>query len=74
MAKRKHGRVASARRGPTLLDLMKKDRARVLRVLEKHGIHLDASTYITLTATLEKAAAYHAVADRKKFLRDLLGK
>ena len=74
MAKRKHGRVASARKAPTLLDLMKKDRTRVLKVLEKHGIHLDASTYITLTASLEKAAAYHAVADRKKFLRDLLGR
>lgn len=74
MAKRKHGRVATRRSAPTLLDLMKKDKARVLKVLEKHGVHLDASTYITLTATLEKAAAYHAVADRKKFLKDLLGR
>lgn len=74
MAKRKHGRVATRRSAPTLLDLMKKDKARVLKVLEKHGVHLDASTYITLTATLEKAAAYHAVADKKKFLKDLLGR
>lgn len=72
MAKRKHGRIASARKQPTLLELLKKNPARTLRVLEKHGVFLDAGTYITLTASLEKAAAYHAVADRKKFLRDLL--
>lgn len=74
MAKRKHGRVAAKRRQPILLDLLLRDKARVLRVLERHGVHLDASTYITLTATLEKAAAYHAVADKKKFVRDLLGR
>lgn len=74
MAKRKHGRVASARRQPNLLDLLKKDQSRVLRVLEKHGVFFDAGTYITLTAPLEKAAAYHAVLDKKKFVRDLLGR
>lgn len=70
MAKRKHGRLSQ----PTLLDLLRADQARVLKVLHKHGVYFDAGTYITLTAPLEKAAAYHAVADKKKFLRDLLGK
>ncbi len=73
MAKRKHGRVAVRRKAPRLLDLLAKDQARVLRVLDAHGVAFDPVTYITLTATLEKVAAYHAVPDRKKFLRDLLG-
>ena len=74
MTKRKHGHLASARRQPVLLELLKKDQSRVLRVLEKHGVFFDAGTYITLTAPLEKAAAYHAVLDKKKFVRDLLGR
>ncbi|MBI4371093.1 MAG: hypothetical protein HY552_02225 [Elusimicrobia bacterium] len=60
-------------RNPTLLDLLREDQARVLAVLDKHGVYFDPGTYITLSAPLEKAAAYHAVSDKKKFLRDLLG-
>jgi len=74
MAKRKHGRVALRKKQPLLLDLLRKDRARVLRVLENHGVYFDPGTFLTLTATLDKVAAYHAVPDRKKFLRDLLGR
>lgn len=74
MAKRKHGRVAVRRRLPTLLELMKKDPARVLGVLEAHGVYFDPTTYLTLIAPLDKVGAYHAVPDRKKFLRDLLGR
>ena len=73
MAKRRHGRRA-ARRGPTLLELLRKDQRRVLRVLDRHGVSFDPVTYITLTATLEKVAAYHAVPDKKRFIADLLGK
>ena len=74
MAKRKHGRVAVRRKLPTLLELLKKNRTRVLGVLHKHGVYFDTGTYITLIATLDKVAAYHAVPNKKKFLSDLLGR
>lgn len=74
MAKRKHGTVAALKRLPSLLDLLKKDQARVLSVLHKHGVYFDAGTYLTLIAPLEKVAAYHAVPNKKKFLADLLGR
>jgi hypothetical protein len=73
MAKRRHGRVTARRKLPTLLELLRKDQAAVLRVLEDHGVTFDPVTYITLTAPLEKVAAYHAVPDKKRFLKDLLG-
>lgn len=74
MAKRKHGGVAVKKKLPTLLELLRKDQARVMSVLHKHGVYFDAGTYITLIATLDKVAAYHAVPNRKKFFADLLGK
>jgi hypothetical protein len=74
MAKRKHGRVAARARLPSLFDLLKKDQQRVLAVLSRHGVYFDAGTFITLSAPLEKVAAYHAVPDKKKFLRELLGR
>ena len=74
MAKRKHGRVAGKKRLPTLLELLKKDQARVMSVLHHHGVYFDAGTYITMIATLDKVAAYHAVPNKKKFLADLLGR
>jgi len=57
-----------------LLELLQKDQHRVLRVLNAHGVYFDPTTYLTLTAPLEKIGAYHAVPDRKKFLKDLLGR
>jgi hypothetical protein len=72
--KRKHGRGASRRRLPTLFELLRRDSARVLAVLSRHGVYLDAGTYVTLSAPLEKVAAYHAVPDRKKFLSEVLGR
>lgn len=74
MAKRKHGGVAIKKKLPTLLELLKKDQARVMSVLHKHGVYFDAGTYITLVARLDKVAAYHAVPNRKKFFADLLGR
>lgn len=74
MAKRKHGGVAKKKKLPTLLELLKKDQARVMSVLHKHGVYFDAGTFITLIATLDKVAAYHAVPNRKKFFADLLGR
>lgn len=55
----------------TLYDLLKQDEHKVLEVLEKHGVYFDAGTYITMSASLEKVAAYHAVPDVKAFLKDL---
>mgnify|MGYP001578817078 CR=1 FL=1 len=74
MAKRKHGRVAVRRRLPSLFELLKKDPGRVFAVLSRHGVYIDAGSFITLSAPLEKVAAYHAVPDKKKFLADLLGR
>ena len=74
MAKRKHGRIAVRRKLPILFELLKKDRARVLAVLSRHGVYFDTGTFITLSAPLEKVAAYHAVPDKKKFLAELLGR
>ena len=74
MAKRKHGRVAVRRKLPSLFELLKKDQARVMAVLSRHGVYFDAGTFVTLSAPLEKVAAYHAVPDRTKFLHDLLGR
>lgn len=74
MAKRKHGGTAARKRLPALLDLLKKDEARVMSVLHKHGVYFDAGTYITMTARLDKVAAYHAVPNKKKFFADLLGR
>jgi hypothetical protein len=74
MAKRKHGRSALKKSQPRLIDLLLKDPARVLRALHAHGVYFDAGTYLTMIATPEKVAAYHAVPDKKKFLRDLLGR
>lgn len=74
MAKRKLGRVAPRARRPTLFELLREDPARVLAVLDRHGVYLDGGTFVTLASTPEKAAAYHAVPDKKKFLRDLLGR
>ena len=74
MAKRKHGVGAGRRKQPVLLELLRKDQARVMSVLHKHGVYFDAGTYITMTATLDKVAAYHAVPNRKKFFAELLGR
>ena len=74
MAKRKHGRKAVRKKLPSLLDLLRKDEARVMSVLHKHGVYFDAGTYITLVSTLDKVAAYHAVPNKKKFFSDILGR
>ena len=70
MAKTRRLRLA----GPTLFDLLAKDRKRVLAVLSRHGVYFDPGTYLTLSAPLEKVAAYHAVPDKKRFLRELRGR
>ena len=63
-----------AKKRITLLELLRKDQARVMSVLHRHGVYFDAGTYLTLIATLDKVAAYHAVPNKKKFFADLLGR
>lgn len=55
----------------TLYEILKENEHAVLEVLEKHGVYFDAGTFITLSSSPEKAAAYHAVPDLKAFLKDL---
>lgn len=54
----------------TLLPLIKDD-LQVLEVLDRHGVHFCAGCYMTLSAPVERVAAYHAVHDRERFLKDL---
>ncbi len=44
---------------------------RVLKVLDRYGIVFCPGCYLTLFSTPAKAAAYHAVEDKKAFLEDL---
>ena len=74
MARRKHTAQGLSGQRTTLLELLQRDPERVMSVLDRYGVYFDAGTYITLTAPLEKAAAYHAVPDPKKFIRELKGR
>ncbi|PCI35521.1 MAG: hypothetical protein COB53_10935 [Elusimicrobia bacterium] len=42
-----------------------------VELLHKHGIHTCSGCYITFFSEFEKAAAFHAVPDTKKFINDL---
>ncbi len=44
---------------------------RVLKILDRYGIVFCPGCYLTLFSTPAKAAAYHAVEDKKAFLKDL---
>ena len=59
------------RKAARILAEILRDHPRALEVLHKHGVHLCAGCLLTLTATPEKVAAYHAVPDEGAFLRDL---
>lgn len=48
-----------------------KGNPKILRVLDKHGVHFCAGCYLTLSSPLDKVAAYHAVPDRDGFVRDI---
>lgn len=43
----------------------------ILEVLDAHGVHFCAGCFLTFFSSVEKAAAFHAVPDLKKLLRDL---
>lgn len=42
-----------------------------IELLHKYGIHTCSGCYITFFSEFEKAAAFHAVPDSKKFMADL---
>lgn len=46
-------------------------RPKILRVLEKYGVHFCAGCFITLASTPKKAASYHGVPDIERFLKEL---
>lgn len=43
----------------------------LLKVLDRHGVTFCGGCYLTLFASLEKAAAYHGVGNKGKFLADV---
>lgn len=45
--------------------------AKVLEVLDRHGVTFCAGCYLTLFSSPEKVAAYHAVPDVRLFLAEL---
>ncbi len=44
---------------------------RLLRVLDRYGIHVCAGCLLTLTSPIERAAAYHGVPNIPALLREL---
>ena len=72
MSSRKHSRRASKKpsRGPVLGELLRRHPG-ILEVLYEHGVHFCPGCYLTLFSSPERAAAYHAVRDKKAFLSDL---
>ncbi len=57
--------------GRKLLGPLLKGNPALLKVLDRHGVTFCGGCYLTLFASLEKAAAYHAVGDKGKFLADV---
>ncbi|MBI4387157.1 MAG: hypothetical protein HY551_07230 [Elusimicrobia bacterium] len=53
--------------GPDMATLLRKH-PRLLRVLHEYGVNFCAGCYLTLSATPEKAAAYHGVPDIPEFV------
>jgi iron-sulfur cluster repair protein YtfE (RIC family) len=66
MAIKRRGKIEDAILGELIVNHPK-----VLEVLDRHGVTFCAGCFITLFSRPEKAAAYHAVGNRKKFLADL---
>ncbi|MBI4424827.1 MAG: hypothetical protein HY554_13935 [Elusimicrobia bacterium] len=63
--------MAAARGGRTDLAGLLKRHPRLLRVLERHGVHVCAGCLLTLTSPVDRAAAYHGVPDIPGFLSAL---
>jgi len=63
-------RRADALARATLLSVIKRN-PNVLAVLHDHGVHFCSGCFLTLSAPLAKAAAWHAVPDLDLFLKDM---
>jgi iron-sulfur cluster repair protein YtfE (RIC family) len=61
---------SGALKGTTLGALIGEN-PRVLKLLDRYGIVFCPGCYLTLFSTPAKAAAHHAVEDKKAFLKDL---
>ena len=68
MTKKTRGKRSLARK--TLISVMKANPG-ALEVLDRHGVTFCAGCYLTLSSSLERAAAYHAVPSLARFLKDL---
>lgn len=58
-------------RGKTDLASLLKEQPRLVKVLERHGVHVCAGCILTLTSPAERAAAYHGVPNIPAFLSAL---
>ena len=58
------------REEPLLGELLRRD-PKLIEVLRRHEVSFCAGCYLTLFSTPERAAAYHGVRDRARFLREL---
>ena len=59
------------KRGDGTLAALLKRSPRLVKVLDRHGVKVCAGCILTLTAPLERAAAYHGVPDVPAFLSAL---
>ena len=55
----------------TLVSLIRDRPDKVLEILDRHGVTFCAGCFLTLSSTIERAAAYHAVPDVERLLKDL---
>lgn len=60
-----------ARGGGLDLATLLKRQPRLVRVLDRHGVHVCAGCLLTLTSPVDRAAAYHGVPDVPAFLAAL---
>ncbi len=58
-------------RSQTDLASLLKRSPKLLKVLERHGVHVCAGCLLTLTSPIDRAAAYHGVPDIPAFLSAL---
>lgn len=68
--RRRPAKTSGALARRTLLSVIQRN-PNVLEVLHDHGVHFCSGCYLTLSAPLAKAAAWHAVPDIERFLKDV---
>lgn len=63
--------ATTARGGGLDLATLLKRQPKLVRVLDRHGVHVCAGCILTLTSPVDRAAAYHGVPDIPAFLAAL---